>query len=240
MLGEERVFPHFQRTLASGGEAQEMCPHWCVEDGLSDFFIPEMEAIFCRCSRPSSEQTVSHCLSWNPSLYWMPPVGRSDLTHYQPGIHHWAMKLESWVGILEISSIFTLNSVVVSSDFCFPVLVLQVCTHHHPSIPFVFKRADCPWLYCGALRPWRWAAPIAWAQESRFCCLPAATGRRVGPGPHLAKAGELALVVWVQERWWDDQLNYHLGLYSGLRVGPPNIYSIYELLVQMKVQVLQI
>lgn len=48
-----------------------------------------------------------------------------------------------------------------------------------------------------------------------------ATGRRTGLTPRLGKAGELTLVVQVQESGWADPLSYHAGPDPVLSVGTP-------------------
>lgn len=74
----------------------------------------------------------------------------------------------------------------------------------------------CPW----QAESWPWekraeelplslAYPRVWAWDCLFCPLPATTEGRTGPTPSLGKAGELALVVQVQERGWVDKLSYH-------------------------------
>lgn len=41
---------------------------------------------------------------------------------------------------------------------------------------------------------------MEWVQESWSCLLPATTGSRAGPTPHLDTVGELTLVVLAQEQ----------------------------------------
>ena len=45
--------------------------------------------------------------------------------------------------------------------------------------------------------------------------------------PSQSSAGELTLVVWIRERWRDDQLSFHPGPDSGLSISPPqNLYHL--------------
>ena len=53
------------------------------------------------------------------------------------------------------------------------------------------------------------------------------------------RAGELSLLVWVQESWWVDQIKYLSDPNQGLELSHPNIYHINELLKYMMEPVLQ-